>query len=153
MMTRARSRRKRGAQDGGDSAAAAADAAAWQALTPEQREAVSGIRPEPDAASDTSSAAATPAWRRAAEDPSRTFLWIGIGVLVQNVGDATLGNMYKQAFTLEESNVVDDVRSVTEVIRDIFSFFEDGMTVLIGAAVGGGDAAGAGILVGLGFGI
>ena len=47
--------------------------------------------------------------------------------------------------SLSESNAISDVNSVTSVIQDVFAFFEDGMTVLIGAAVGAGDpAAGAG---------
>ena len=44
-----------------------------------------------------------------------------------------------------------DAGSVLTVIKDIFSFFEDGMTVLIGAAVGSGDVVGAGKLTTLGY--
>ena len=43
--------------------------------------------------------------------------------------------------SLSESNAIGDVNSVTSVIQDVFAFFEDGMTVLIGAAVGAGDPA------------
>ena len=46
--------------------------------------------------------------------------------------------------SLSESNTIGDVNSVTSVIEDVFEFFEDGMTVLIGAAVGAGDPAAAG---------
>ena len=61
--------------------------------------------------------------------------------------------------SLSESNAIGDVNSVTSVIQDVFAFFEDGMTVLIGAAVGAGDPAAAGTLTllgylgGLGFGV
>ena len=53
--------------------------------------------------------------------------------------------------SLSESNAISDVNSVTSVIQDVFAFFEDGMTVLIGAAVGAGDPAAAGTLTLLGY--
>lgn len=87
----------------------------------------------------------------AINDPSYSFTWLGIAILVQTVGSIQMGNLQKRTLSLAESNAVDDVDSVTSVIADIFMFFEDGMTVLIGAAVGRGDATGAGTLVALGY--
>jgi hypothetical protein len=91
------------------------------------------------------------ACRRMIDDPSNSFKFLGIAILVQTIGSIQMGNLQKQTLSLAESNAVDDVNSITSVIADIFMFFEDGMTVLIGVAVGSGDARGAGTLVGLGY--
>ena len=74
-------------------------------------------------------------------------------------GSNWLSNKQQTVLSLSESNAIGDVDSVTSVIQDVFAFFEDGMTVLIGAAVGAGDPAAAGTLTllgylgGLGFGV
>lgn len=55
--------------------------------------------------------------------------WIGVAIIASNLGDSYLGNIKQNTFTLSENNAMDDADSVTEVVKDVFSFFEDGMTV------------------------
>ena len=83
--------------------------------------------------------------------PHLSWTWIGIAIVVSNFGETWLSNEQQNVLTLSESNAIDDVDSVTRVIQDVFAFFEDGMTVLIGAAVGAGDPAAAGTLTMLGY--
>ena len=88
---------------------------------------------------------------KGAQSTEMVMTWIGLAILVQNLGQSWLQDIQQHTLSLAESNAVSDVSSITTVIKDVCSFFEDGMTVLIGAAVGRGDTAGAGYLVGLGY--
>jgi hypothetical protein len=89
--------------------------------------------------------------RERLESRQLMWLWVGVAILGGNLGDSYLSNLQSNTLTLAESNAIDDARSVITVVQDVFSFFEDGMTVLIGAAVGAGDTSSAGILTTLGF--
>jgi hypothetical protein len=90
-------------------------------------------------------------WREKLESRQLMWLWVGVAILCDNVGQTLLQNLQANTLSLEESNAIDDADSVITVVQDVFSFFEDGMTVLIGAAVGAGDTASAGTLTTLGF--
>ena len=85
------------------------------------------------------------------EHPALAGMWVGLGIVVAAQGGAYINNLQQNTMTLSESNAVSDVSSVTQVIMDICMFFEDGMMVLIGAAVGAGDSKKAGLLCFLGY--
>jgi hypothetical protein len=90
-------------------------------------------------------------WREKLESQQLMWLWLGVAILCDNIGQTQLENLQTNTLSLQESNAIDDADSVITVVQDVFSFFEDGMTVLIGAAVGAGDTVSAGTLTTLGF--
>ena len=90
-------------------------------------------------------------WREKLESQQLMWLWLGVAILCDNIGQTQLDNLKTNTLSLQESNAIDDADSVITVVQDVFSFFEDGMTVLIGAAVGAGDTVSAGTLTTLGF--
>lgn len=118
----------------------------FASMSDEQRSAVLGV-PPPRRAGDSNSGG----WRARFDDPRLTWTWIGIALAASNFGGTWLANKQQNVLSLSESNAIGDVDSVTSVIQDVFAFFEDGMTVLIGAAVGAGDPAAAGTLTLLGY--
>ena len=123
-------------------------------MSDEQRYAVLGVPPSHRAGESNSGG-----WRARFDDPRMIGLWIVIAFAVSNFGDAWLANKQQNVLSLSESNAIGDVDSVTSVILEVFGFFQSGMTVLIGAAVGAGDPAAAGTLTllsyiaGLGLGL
>lgn len=117
----------------------------FESMSAEQRAAVLGIPPPRQEGEPAGG------WREKLDSPSLTWTWIGVAIAVSNFCGSWLANTQQSVLTLSESNAISDVDSVTSVIQDVFAFFEDGMTVLIGASVGAGDPAAAGTLTLLGY--
>ena len=117
----------------------------FENMSPEQRAAVLGI-PPPRQESEPARGLC-----EKLDSPSLSWTWIGVAIAASNFGGSWLANKQQNVLTLSESNAISDVDSVTSVIQDVFAFFEDGMTVLIGASVGAGDPAAAGTLTLLGY--
>ena len=89
--------------------------------------------------------------REKLDNPRLTWVWISLAIGTSNFGATWLSNEQQSVLALSESNAISDVDSMTSVIQDVFAFFEDGMAVLNGAAVGAGDPVVAGTLTLLGY--